>query len=700
VFAPSPSALELHVQPFVEMPLASNGSPARWNDLDYVGDRLFVVDEQDGRIYEITNRQAVLWFDIKTSVQANTGLELDTSNPFHGGVRGIAFHPEFATNGKFYVSLMIQRPADPALFNYVSDASGISADSVLAEWSANPATFEVDSASYRELFRVGVPQFDHPIKQLTFNPAASVGSADYGLLYIAHGDGSVESSTAGGGQGNNALGKILRINPLSQGGEPYTVPADNPFASDTSFPGEVYSYGHRNPHHLAFTNSGQLITADAGRDNIDEINLVEAGADYGWSEREGDVHLEAGTLVNGIQALPDDDASNGYVYPVIQFGHPGAPGATFTGHALGGGYVVENGSPLNGEYFYIDFVKSADLFHSSLADMQQATTSGQPSTLTVAKTYLSRVVFDHDSNPDTAALDNDLQQIVTSAPGYVNTFDRVDVRIGQGPRGELYLMSKRNNMVYLVTSSLPGGTADAGAIPPTPTTPDPVAGAPGTGKPATASNTHGFFNWDLMSNAAQAVTPSDCLLSAGGDLNTSPVYCFSPFDRRLMRIEASGEIRWQFPLPGDNSTNHIESIDYINGGTIATIADATPSFDDSAFDMSTFDQGGSFIGTVPVLQDIENPAGEPFAGVNLDGLDIIVRPGPFYRNPDPNGTPVWLNDMIVIGEYYSEILGGDPTLLSGWRNEGAFREQLNSITGETIATELFPGQSAGAITVQ
>lgn len=461
-FAPVPSGLEVHVQPFVEMPLASNGSPARWNDLEVMGSRVFAVDEQDGRIFEITSQQAVLWFDIGDAIQVQTGRRLSTSNPFHGGVRGIAFHPSFALNGKFYASLMEQRPADPSLHNYLSDSSGIDADSVLVEWTANPSTLEVDVGSYREVFRVGVPEYDHPIKQIGFNPFAEFNDADYGNLYIAHGDGSVESTTSGSGQGNNALGKILRINPLASGEQSYSVPTTNPYVSDASLPDEVYSYGHRNPHHLAFSKAGHLLAAEAGRDNIDEVNLVERGADYGWSLREGAYsHMANGTLLNGIAALPDDDATNGFIYPVIQFGHPGSVGATFTGHALGGGFVVENGSPLDGQYFYIDFVKSGDLFHSKLSSILQATTRGQPESLTVAKLELATVLFDHDSDPATPALNNGLKEIVTSASGYVNTFDRVDVRIGQGQLGELYLMSKRNNMIYLITSSLPGGPGNA-----------------------------------------------------------------------------------------------------------------------------------------------------------------------------------------------------------------------------------------------
>ena len=461
-FGPVDSGLRLVVERFITLPLASNGRPARWNDLETFDDRLFVVDEQDGRIFEITNRRVSLWFDVGAAVVAATGRTLDISNVFHGGVRGIAFHPEFASNGKLYVSLLEQRPADPSQHNYLSDAGVITADSVLVEWTADPTSFTVDPLSYREVFRVGIPEFDHPIKQIAFDPTVQQGNPDYGLLYIAHGDGSRESSTAVGGQGNNALGKILRINPLANGSAPYSVPGNNPFVGNASMLDEVYTIGHRNPHHLAFTNDGTLLVGEDGRDNIDEINLITAGADYGWSQREGAyVQLDQGTLSNGIDLLPADDANTGFTYPVAQFGHTGSVGAMFTGQALGGGFVMENGSELDGQYFYIDFPISAEVFHSSFSAFQAANTRGAPDSLTMARTGRASISFDQDNNPATDPIPMSLREIVRSASGYDTESNRVDVRYGQGPRGELYLLNKRNNEVYLVSNSLPPAAAAA-----------------------------------------------------------------------------------------------------------------------------------------------------------------------------------------------------------------------------------------------
>jgi len=463
-FAPVDSGLLLTVEPFVEMPLANDGRPARWNDMATLGDRIFIVDEHDGRIYEITGRSVSLWFDVGAAIRSTTGRTLDIENSFHGGVRGITFHPDFINNGKLYVSLVEQRPADPSQHTYISDANAIDADSVLVEWTVDTDTLLVELSSYREVFRVGIPEYDHPIKQIAFDPSVGEDSVDYGLLYIAHGDGSQESTTAVGGQGNNALGKILRINPLKNGQAPYSIPSNNPFVGVSSMLDEVFSIGHRNPHHPAFMNDGTLLVAEAGRDNIDEVNLVTAGSDYGWSQREGAyVQLNQAGLHTGVGILPINDEEFDYTYPVAQYGHTGAVGAGFTSQALGGGFVVENGSELDGNYFYVDFPKSGDIYHSNIAAIKSANTRGVPSSLTVAKTWLASVSYDHDNDFSTDPLLSSMREIVRSANGYNTSSDRVDIRFGQGPQGELYMFSKRNNVVYLISNSLPLSSNDTGS---------------------------------------------------------------------------------------------------------------------------------------------------------------------------------------------------------------------------------------------
>lgn len=463
----------VELAPFVEIPNTPLGA-ARLNNFAVAGDRLFVVEDYDGKIYEIQRDgqvgSASLFFDVKSAMVAATGRRLDNTSIFHGGLRSVAFHPNFATNGLFYTSVMERRPTSPDPADYISDVPNhIVADGVLIEWTYDHGTERVDPTSYRQVFRVGMPVYDHPIKQISFNPLAEPGEVDFGKLYIAHGDGSVQSATAGGGMRNDALGKILRINPrVALNGDPYRVPPDNPFVGDPSIPDEVWSIGHRNPHHLAFARDSngevRLLAAEAGRDNVEEVNIIEPGGNYGWPEREGTfVHLPSGDLLNGIAPLPANEVDFGYVFPAAQVGHEGARGQGFSGQSIAGGYVIDNGSALSGQYFYSDFPRTGRLFHSTIDELVGAVTlldagdpsRNQPSELSQATTGEATILFDHDSDPSTPTLLRDtLLDVFNDSPRYDGS-GRADVRFGQGQDGELYISSKKNGTVYLVTNSLP-----------------------------------------------------------------------------------------------------------------------------------------------------------------------------------------------------------------------------------------------------
>lgn len=450
----STSNLELHLQVFATVPPRSNGSTARLNCLTHIDGRMFVVVSLDGLIYEVTNGNVSLFFDVKSALQ-QTGRAPEVTNPQHGGVRSVAFHPNFAVNGKFYTSEMQVRPPSSAGLTYLSDADNpIGGDSVVSEWTASP-NGSVSPSSRRDVIRVGMPVYDHPIKQIAFNPHATPTSPDYGLLYITHGDGSVQSATAGGGRNKDGLGKVLRINPLQSGSQPYTVPADNPFVGNNSMLDEVYTLGHRNPHNLGFAKDGTVLVVDIGRDNVDEVNILESGGDYGWSEREGTfVHLEQGGLISGIAPLPGNDAQFGYTYPSAQVGHFGPAGQGISGQAICGGFVIENGSNLSGQCIYGQFGQYGDVYHSRLSELKAAVTKGNPAGLTQAPTQRLTIFFDHDSNPNTGnQLRNSILDVFDDSPQFDNV-GRADTRFGQGPGGELYVMSKRNNTIYLVNNTL------------------------------------------------------------------------------------------------------------------------------------------------------------------------------------------------------------------------------------------------------
>jgi len=240
-------------------------------------------------------------------------------------------------------------------------------------------------------------------------------------------------------------------------------PESNPFVNDDTWEtDEVFALGFRNPHHIAFAEDGTIMVVDVGRANAEEVNVISAGSNHGWPDREGTfTHLkeDGGGFLTGIAALPANDADTGFTYPAAQYGHVGSYGNPFTGHSIAGGFVVENGSDWDGQYLYGDFVSFGDIYHTSLQGLQDAVTQGAPDSLTQSTTRRARVQFDHDN--------------YFSHSGS----RRADLRFGQGPDGEIYVMNKRNNTIYLVTNSVSARSIDntGGTTPPSavaPTTPE------------------------------------------------------------------------------------------------------------------------------------------------------------------------------------------------------------------------------------
>lgn len=435
--------LEVHVREFATVPARANGDPARLNMLTHANGKLYAVASLDGLIYEIADGQTTLWADLATAL----GGELDTSNSVHGGLRSIAFHPEFASNGLFYTSqLQIRLGAGAA--TYLSDADDpLDYDSVVSEWYVDA---QGELSSPRELIRVGMPG-PHPIRQIAFNTYATPDDSDYGNLYIAHGDGGYSTSPVSG-QGNDALGKILRINPTPNGTAAYSIPTDNPFIDDSEMLDEVFALGFRNPHHLSFSSDGTLISADIGYKTVEEINIVEIGADYGWLEREGAFVLTDPQAGSDTSALPTDDALYGYTYPAAQFLHdPNYDGWI----AIAGGYPIENNSALQGQYLFGELASKGEIYYSSINEMKSAITWGPPGDLTQATVYRANVLFDHDADPSTAPIaKTSMLDILQDSPMYTQGSTRADIRFGQGPSGEVYITSKQNNTIYLISNTL------------------------------------------------------------------------------------------------------------------------------------------------------------------------------------------------------------------------------------------------------
>lgn len=212
------------------------------------------------------------------------------------------------------------------------------------------------------------------------------------------------------------------------------------------------------------------------------------------------------------------------------------------------------------------------------------------------------------------------------------------------------------------------------------------------GRPAVDANTHGFGFWDNMTFEQQQRFPSDCLF-AGGQFSTiafggTPSVCFSPLRRELIN-----SARFRFSLPGDNATNHVEAIEWVNASAIALIADITTEFGQSRYELSLFQQSGQFTFTQPILNSIVNPANAgPRRAINLDGKDIRERRDGGSRGGERSSR------IYIIGEYYELNPNGNPSTISGWRNVGAFAAKYDTTTGELLSETFYEGRSQESIT--
>jgi glucose/arabinose dehydrogenase len=320
--------------------------------------RLFVID-QVGRFVSLelaTRRQSVV---LNLSGRL---VPLGTTGPGsfdERGFLGAAFHPGFARNGLLYT--YTSEPVAGAPTFPTTLPAGVAPDhqNVVAEWRVG-ADLVVDPASRRELMRVDWPQFNHNGGDITFGPD--------GLLYIPMGDGGgADDEEVGHGKSNaqnpsNPLGDILRIdvNARDSANKQYGVPAGNVFAGMPGLIGEIYAWGFRNPWRLSFDRTtGKLYTGDVGQNDIEEVDVVVNGGNYGWPFKEGTLFFNPnGTNVGTASRRPFRDVPPGLQEPVAQYD------THHEGHSVIGGFVYHGKKipKLRGKYVFAEWSR---LFNSS-----------------------------------------------------------------------------------------------------------------------------------------------------------------------------------------------------------------------------------------------------------------------------------------------------------------------------------------------
>jgi glucose/arabinose dehydrogenase len=322
--------------------------------------RRFVVD-QVGKIWVITADGRKLpqpFLDISASLVAlNPGYD-------ERGLLGLAFHPDYKSNGKFYVYYSIpKRPGGPAIGVDWNHANRVSEFRVSA---TNPNV--ADPRSEREILVEDWPAGNHNGGMLAFGPD--------GYLYISMGDGGGQNdvgaghvndwyaANAGGNAQNisaNFLGKVLRID--VNGGTPYDIPADNPFSGEAGTRAEIYAYGFRNPYRFSFDMGGshELYLGDAGQSLREEVNIVTKGGNYGWNVKEGSLCFNTDDNKATRPGCPSADARGvALTDPILELNNAANPdGGVAT--TIIGGYVYRGSSlpQLQGSYLFGSFSQSS-----------------------------------------------------------------------------------------------------------------------------------------------------------------------------------------------------------------------------------------------------------------------------------------------------------------------------------------------------
>ncbi|MGP4094525.1 PQQ-dependent sugar dehydrogenase [Nonomuraea sp. KM90] len=445
---PTPSALTLTLEEFASFPKTwtipepTDPRLVRWARINYLGElpdgsHRRYVNDLNGKLYLLgQDRRPKEYLD----VAAAFAPDFVSGRGLGSGFGFAAFHPEFGSNGRFYT---VHTEWGAALTTKTPDLPpqpGTRFHGVITEWTAADPGAGVFSGARREVLRLGFSGQIHGIQQIDFNPAARPGDPDYGLLYVAAGDGGRGASSDDPQNLAIPQGKILRIDPVSPTGR-YGVPASNPFAGQEGKLGEIYAYGMRDPHRFSW-DRGQLLLGHIGEHAIEAVYDVGPGDNLGWSEREGAFVFDRADRCH-LYPLPEDDARYGYTYPVAAYDHdppPGHPCNADSGHAVVGGFVYRGGRLplLYGKYLFGDIVDGR-IFYTVAAHMRED--AGR------ATIYQPRLV-------DAAGQPVTMPDLAGSA--------RVDLRFGQDRAGELYVLSKADGRIWKVTGA---AYAPSGVLP-------------------------------------------------------------------------------------------------------------------------------------------------------------------------------------------------------------------------------------------
>ncbi len=347
--AASLTALAAEAKSGVSLKLVTTNLTAPSILTDFDGKRLLVA-EQVGPIHLMTPEG-----QLKPFADFTSKLKINFGKFDERGVLGLALHPKFAANRKFYVCYSVEKRAGvPASWDHTMN---------LSEFTAKGDT--ADLGTERVLLQVDEPYFNHNGGRIAFGPD--------GFLYLGTGDGGHKNDInkedgdkargpRGNGQDlNTLLGKILRIDvDKPAAGKLYGIPQDNPFAKGGGLP-EIYAWGIRNPWGMSFDRGGQreLFEVEVGQSRWEEINIIVKGGNYGWNLKEGTDWFNPKKELAPLDKPYFDPGNAKLVDPILVYENIAAFPQTGKGKSVTGGYVYRGKAlpQLTGKYIFADWSK-------------------------------------------------------------------------------------------------------------------------------------------------------------------------------------------------------------------------------------------------------------------------------------------------------------------------------------------------------
>jgi len=424
---------------------------------------------------------------------------LNFATGYQSGLITIQFDPDYRKNGKFYTIHMedpsVSAPAVPDNKNFpglniedyqtttpLHTSGPVARECVLIEWTDTNTADEKFQGTAREILRVPYFSHIHPLGDITFNPTARRGDAEWQVMYVSSGDGgsgeSLKPITRNNPQRlDTPVGKILRIIPdikkhtassmLSANGR-YRVPNDNPFVHTAGAFPEIWAYGFRNPHRLTWyvdprTRKPILIANVIGLATWETVDIVHKGANYGYSEREGNERLKAN---NKTEPLPADDHIPLRIgdepgselvqptYPVLLYPHKEGGG-----DAISSGFVYEGKIAALRDKFLFGDITTGRIWWADIHEMIAAD-DGNPATMAT----MHPIQIEYTDTKGNKEIFPNMAPIVSATyharggtakymPGYGTPVGkgRADIRLAMDNAQNIFVISKSDGMIRAVT---------------------------------------------------------------------------------------------------------------------------------------------------------------------------------------------------------------------------------------------------------